>query len=122
MRQPTIYVCIVVCVAGGTGCNNNQSTMPILKTPETQEPEDWVEAGKQPFQGDNVEVRVIGVRCGRPRVRELKAGEQPPAGKLLIVYLELRNLSRTKRISHLSWAKSDGAFVARLQDEQSVRV
>jgi len=119
MRQSMIYVCILLCVAGGSaGCSRSQPAMPSLKTTETQEQDAWLDAGKQPAKVGDVEVRVTGVRFGQPHLRGLKSGERPPVGEMVIVYLGIKNLSETKKISHISWARSDGAFRPRLNDDQ----
>ncbi|HEX3150157.1 MAG TPA: hypothetical protein VHR66_18920 [Gemmataceae bacterium] len=119
MRHSAIYVGVLLFATGGVGCSRIQPTNPTLKTTETQDPEDWLDATKQAYRSGDVEVRVTGARFGQPRVRDVRSGEQPPAGNLLIVYFEIKNNSRTKKNSHLSWAKADGHFVARLQDEKS---
>lgn len=109
MRRSTNYV-FLLCLTGA-GCGGSQP-----KT-EAQEQEAWLDA-KQPARVGDVEVRVTGVRFGQPRVRGLKAGERAPAGKMVIVYLGIKNLSETKKISHLSWARTNGAFQPRLSDDQ----
>ena len=119
MRQSMIYVCILLCVAGGSaGCSRNEPALPNFKSPETQEQDAWVDAEKQPARLGDAVVRVTRVRYGEPLLRGLKSDEKPPDGKKVIVYLEIKNLSETKKMPHLSWARSDGAFRARLRDPQ----
>lgn len=83
------------------------------ESPETQ----WTDAATESIRRGDVSVRILSAQIGRPRLVRATGRAARPTEDVLVLKVQLRNESETRKLEYAGWGSGKSASAVKLTDD-----